>query len=187
MGMWRVDARRIDDRPDPQGWRSSGRQVPTFWVEAVGAKHAAVIAHDVLVDGNDFTRTVVTVCEEDTEERETYTRTTWQPGWDEQRAADGTVSAAFEWYLGGHMITGQMYAEEDADEFTAFLPDGTVLANVVKTPRGRWKINQSDHWAHWAPSTHDKRFGDPKDAAAFVALRMGAALVERNPLDDVPA
>ncbi|WP_336160022.1 hypothetical protein [Amycolatopsis sp. VC5-11] len=184
MGKWMVDARRINDRPDPQGWRSSGKQVPTFWVEAMGAINACDIAHSVLLDGNDFTRTVVTVCEENTEERITHTQTTWAPGWDQERADNGTLHASFHWYEGGFDISGNLYAEDDADEFTAFLTDGTVLANVVKTTRDRWKVAGSDHWAHWCLSTHDKRFDDPKSAAAFVALRMGAALVEGEPDDD---
>lgn len=183
MSMWSVDARRIDDRPDPQGWRSSGRQVPTFWVEAVGHLNACDIAHSVLVDGEAFTRTVVTVCEENTEERATHTETKWAQGWDEKRAEDGTVRASFHYYADGHVLNHPIYLEEDADEFTAFLQDGCCLANVVRTPRGRWKIAQSDFWASWAPSTHDKRFDNPKDAAAFVALRMGAALVEGEDSD----
>ncbi|WP_406639094.1 hypothetical protein [Amycolatopsis sp. WGS_07] len=179
-----MESRRIDDRPDAGGWRSADKKVPTFRVESAGAWGACDIAHSILLDGDDFTRTVITVTGDGPEGWTTHTRTTWAPGWDEQRVMDVTVWASFHWYRAESDITWQVDAEDEADKFTAFLMDGSVLAAVAKTPRGRWKIVASDHWAHWAPSTHDKRFDDPKQAAAFVALRMGTALVEGEPGDD---
>lgn len=58
--IYAVDARRIDDRPDPQGWRSSGRELATFYVDAVDHHDALEKAHEIAGDSRtDITRTLV--------------------------------------------------------------------------------------------------------------------------------
>ena len=45
--LYLVHARRIDDRPDPGGWKSSGTDLVPFFVDAVSGHHALALAHDV--------------------------------------------------------------------------------------------------------------------------------------------
>lgn len=60
MTIYAVDARRIDDRPDPQGWYSSGIDLPTFYVNATNPDRALSAAHDIAGDSRtDITRTLV--------------------------------------------------------------------------------------------------------------------------------
>lgn len=60
MTIYAVDARRIDDRPDPQGWYSSGIDLPTFYVDAADPARALAAVHDIAGEGRtDVTRTLV--------------------------------------------------------------------------------------------------------------------------------
>lgn len=57
-----------------------------------------------------------------------------------------TIRIRWQYCLDGNDITGQMYAETDADEVRAWQGahgDTCVLA-VKRTPRGRWAIDTSD-------------------------------------------
>ncbi|MFD2422676.1 hypothetical protein [Amycolatopsis pigmentata] len=77
MVLYQITGRRINDRPDADGWYSSGIDLPTFFVDAVSATDAAAIGHDVAGHGvTTITRTIVQVyrATEDTEEFDVSTR-----------------------------------------------------------------------------------------------------------------
>lgn len=60
MAMYSITARRINDRPDPGGWFSSGTDLPTFSIDAASAENAADIAHSIAGHGAaGITRTIV--------------------------------------------------------------------------------------------------------------------------------
>jgi hypothetical protein len=175
MAQYKITARRINDQPDANGWRSMGHDLPTFWVEGVGAENAARIGHDVAGHGvKDLTRTIVQAYRETEDGREEYTDTTqW---WADGRMVDPT-RVNRQYARDELVIAGQMYAEDDADTATWFTHDACVWLALSRTKRGKWAIESSD-FVIFRASDYRRRFAKADDALRWVECRARVVVLE---------
>lgn len=79
----------------------------------------------------------------------------------------------WQFCAGGYDITDQLYCEQDADSIRAW--DGahgdTCIVEVVRTPRGRWRITSIECSTNIPLSAYDRRFASPLDALGYIAKR----------------
>ncbi len=86
-------------------------------------------------------------------------------------------SMTYRWQYSDHTsnrdITGDLYAEQDADRARAW--DGahgdTCIVEVARTPRNRWRITSVDCSTNLPASTYDRRYPTPLDALQYIAKR----------------
>jgi hypothetical protein len=149
MALYKIAARRINDRPDANGWHSSGTDMPTFWVEAVSAENAAAIGHTLAGHATTeygtagLSRTLVQAYRETEDGGEEWADTTqW---WAEDGRIVDPTRVNRQYGHNGRHITGDLYAEQDADEVTWFTHDAGVWLHLTRSPRGKWAIDTSDH------------------------------------------
>lgn len=176
----KVCARRIDDRPDAQGYTSSGIDLPTFWVQAVSAAEAARIGHRIVGEGrHDITRTIVQAYRERPDGTEEFADSTrwWLDG---AQVEPTRVKPSYG--RDGDDTTVHPGAEADADEVTWFTHDGCVWLHVTRTPRGKWKIETSDY-LHITVPDYRRRFATPGHARDFLETRARVVTVEVDTWD----
>jgi hypothetical protein len=177
MALYKITARRINDRPDEDGWHSSGISLPTFWVNAISAANAAAIGHDVAGHGiPELTRTFVQAYREpgsDGQPEEYVDSTQW---WAGGRKVDPT-EVTREYAQNGRYITGHPHAEHDADEVAWFTADGGLWLSLARTPRGLWRIDSSDY-LRLRVGDYRHRFTSPDQALYLAERRSGTRVVE---------
>lgn len=175
MSKFQITARRINDRPDQDGWMSSGHELPTFWVEGAAVTDAAAIGHDVAGHGvAGITRTTLQVYRvKDDGSEEFHDSTAW---WADGRKVNPT-KVKRQYGKDGNDITGQQYAETDADAVTWFTADGGVWLRVTRTPRDRWAVETSDY-VGFKVSDYRRRGGKADDMLRLAEQRAGAVVVE---------
>lgn len=180
MALYQIAARRINDRPDPQGWHSSGTDLPIFWVEAVSADNAAAIGHSIAGDRTTgLTRTIVQAyrhTEDGDEDADAEYLQTTQWWTDDGHVIDPTRLAR-QYGQNGRDITGELYAETDADEVTWFTRDAGLWLHLTRAPRGKWAIASSDY-VHLSLSNHRLRFATPDAALYWVERRTRVRVIE---------
>lgn len=175
MPLYSITARRINDRPDENGWTSSGHDLPAFFVDAVSAFNAASIGHDIAGHGSrELTRTTVNayrVAEDGTDDAAS---TTWW--WANGDRVHPTKIMRRYGKVGQDITSQPLYAEEDADAVTWFTEDGNVFTSLNRSPRGKWAIDTANTRL-WV-SDYRRRFDSPDDALYFVERRMNTRVVE---------
>jgi hypothetical protein len=176
MARYSISARRINDRPDPGGWYSSGTDLPTFSIEAASADNAADIAHSIAGHGAaGITRTIVQTYRETEDGGEEYTDTTrW---WTEDGRPVEPTRVYRQYGRDGRDITGDFHAELDADTVTWFTHDAEVWLHLSRSPRGRWTVAASDV-VTLAPSHHRRRFDTPDTALYWAERRARTRAIE---------
>lgn len=178
-----VQLRVIDDRPDPNGWQSSGRDLPTFVVDAVHHDNALGIVANIVREFGNYTRVNAHVCDVDAR-ADVVSRMFYAPGWDAERCENGIHRVRWQYAENGYVIDGNPYAEDDADSATLFYADGTCAVSVIRAPRGGWAIESSDNGHNIVTSWYRKRFQSPGEAAGFLAAKWGIAFTEVESWDD---
>jgi hypothetical protein len=168
-----VTVRRIDDEPDGYGYvdRVGDPTLPAFEVQATDAEDAAELGHRIAGEGvRGITRTVATVADSDGD-RATSTRW-WLGGVETEPLVVKRSHAA-----GGDVLADGPGVASDADEVTWFTHDACVWLHVVRTARGRWRIDRSE-FVRFERSHERKRFGTPDEALLFARTRVrGGAIV----------
>lgn len=170
-----VNARRFDDEPDAYGYfdRVGDPDLPRFEVQATDADDAAEAGHRIAGEGvRGITRTVVTVTDSDGERTET---TWWWLGGVRTEPVEVKRSHA----SGGNALADGPGVASDADEVTWFTHDACVWLHVVRTPRGRWRIERSE-FVRFERSHERKRFGTPDEALVFALVRVRGSAVVRE-------
>jgi hypothetical protein len=175
MALYQITARRINDRPDKDGWHSSGEDLPVFWVDAVSVANAASIGHDIAGLGStELTRTILQVYREVGDDEEIADSTQW---WVDGRKVEPT-RVMRQYGCNGQDITSQpLYAEQDADEVTWFTVGGCRWLRLTRSPHGKWAITASD-FVQLRTSDYDRRFSTPDEALGFSKDRARGPLVE---------
>lgn len=173
MVSYQIEARRIDDRPDKDGYTSSGLDLPTFTIPdtlAADATHAAAVAHDIAGRGvKNLTRTTVRVYWVHEDGRDEWQDSTQY--WFDGRMVEPT-RVMRQYARGGNVVGGGLYDEQDADEVTWFTHDGGVWLTVEKSPRGKWAVRSSD-FVQFLVSDYKRRFASPDEALQHAQQRYG--------------
>lgn len=175
MTLYKITARRINDRPDPDGFHSSGHGLPTFWVEAISAGNAAAIGHDVAGHGmRELTRTLVQAYREAEDGSEEYADSTWY--WAQGRKVTPTLVNR-RYRRNGVDITGRPDDVADASQAIWVVADGSTWLSLDHPPRGKWSIGASDH-VKFRPADRRRLFDNPSEALYYVERRAGLRIVE---------
>jgi hypothetical protein len=98
----------------------------------------------------------------------------------QERDAYDVITYRWQFCKGGYDITDQPFGETDADKVRAW--DGahgdTCIVEVIRTPRGRWRITSVESGGHIPVSAYDRRFPSPLDALGYVAQRQKCRPIE---------
>ncbi|WIM95784.1 hypothetical protein ACTOB_007915 [Actinoplanes oblitus] len=98
------------------------------------------------------------------------------------RQPDARSVVTYRWQhcKGGYDVTDQSFCEANADRVRAW--DGAhgdlCLVEVIRTPRGRWRITSTECAAGIPISGYDRRFPSPLDALGYVLKRSSRRPVE---------
>lgn len=187
MPIYQVTGRRINDRPDPDGWMSSGTDLPLSNIDAPDLGTALDIGHQMAGKGDTpLTRTVVQAHRWIADGAEEYRDSTrwWLDGTQvepvrltREYARDGRV-------LNRHPIAAARIADE-VRWVTG--PLGHLWLQVQLTGIDQWVIASAGPQVPLPKLDQRRRFTNPDDALYFAEQKAGVRITEEQAPPEVTA